>query len=417
MRTHGRIAIFLAVVLSAAAASLVPASALARSSAAQVAPTGNAWGSYVRVGGIAESGHTALAVLGCGGRHDSNDVAAVHVPGLSTGVIRSKTDATDVNGDPGSRSVNVTHNINLLDGLITADAVRAVSRTSYDGSRFTGNGRGSEFVGLEINGKPYSVNASGRVNLGGIGYAVLNHESQAQNGAVHRTDMVSIHVTRDVPRLHLSAGTVMVVAHALSSVHPAGGILGGYAFGSRAVVSGGAPLGANAGKSALVYVSCDGTDGKVVKNQVANLGLSPAFSLFNVQSTAQGEVQSKTASLKLTDTVEEADLLQGLIHAKAIKAVAAGSTAHGERHFTSRGSQFGQLLVAGFPQINLNVSRNTRVSLPGLGVLWLHRVIRSDNQIEVRMIELQVRKPNTLGLPVGADVQVGVARAAIRQVK
>jgi hypothetical protein len=63
----------------------------------------------------------------------------------------------------------------------------------------------------------------------------------------------------------------------------------------------------------------------------------------------------------------------------------------------------------------VGVRRNTRLSVPGVGVLWLHRVIRKDNQIEVRMIELQVRKPNSLGLPVGADVQVGVARAVIKK--
>jgi hypothetical protein len=405
---------FLAVLLTIAVAAIVP-SAVAGSSTGAVVPTGNAWGTFVRVGNTAKSGHSALAVLGCRGKHDRNDVAAAHAPGLTTGAVRSRTDVVSVEGGSGSRSVNVVHGINLLDGLITADAVKAVSRTSYDGSRFTGNGRGSEFVGLRINGKRYSVDASGRVNLPGVGYVLLNHERRAQHGALHSTDMVSIHITRDVQRLHLTAGTVIVVAHALSSIHRAGGILGGYAFGSRAVASGGDPLGANAGKSALVYVSCDGTDGKVVSNQIANLGLSPVFSLFNVQSTAEGEVHSNTASLKLTDTVEEADLLKGLIHARAIRAVAAGSIAHGIRSFSAQGSRFGQLSITGFPQINLNVPRNTRVFLPGLGALWLHRVIRSDHQIEVRMIELEVTKPNTLGLPVGADVQVGVARALIKK--
>jgi len=43
-------------------------------------------------------------------------------------VIRSRTNAITVKGGTGSRSVNVIHNINLLDGQITADTVRAVSR-------------------------------------------------------------------------------------------------------------------------------------------------------------------------------------------------------------------------------------------------------------------------------------------------
>ena len=131
MRPRTQTVIFLITAVSAAAAALAPASAVAGSTAASLVPTGNAWGSFVKVGQIAKSGHTALAVLGCGHDRDSNDVAAAHAPGIRTGVIRSRTNATTVKGGTGSRSVNVIHNVNLLGGQITADAVRAVSRTSY----------------------------------------------------------------------------------------------------------------------------------------------------------------------------------------------------------------------------------------------------------------------------------------------
>jgi hypothetical protein len=226
--------------------------------------------------------------------------------------------------------------------------------------------------------------------------------------------MIVVRVTRNVPSLHLTAGTVIVIGHALTAIERTAGFLGGYAFGSQAVVSG-VPLGANAGRSALVYVTCHGTDGEVRSNQVLNLGVPQVFGLSNVQSTAEGEVGATKASLRLTDTIETADVLKGLVDAKAIRAVAAGSVSDGVRHFNSRGSRFAQLSVAGFPAIGVGVRRNTRLSVPGVGVLWLHRVIRKDNQIEVRMIELQVKKPNSLGLPVGADVQVGVARAVIKK--
>jgi hypothetical protein len=403
----------LTAMVSAAAALLVPGSAMAGSSGRSLVPTGNAWGTFVKVGQVAKSGHTALAVLGCGPTSDSNDVAAVHVPGIKTGVVRSRTHTFSVKGGSGSQSVNVIHNVNLLNGQITADAIRAVSKTSYDGSRFEGGGRGSEFVGLRIAGKKYSAKFSGRVNLPGIGYVQLNRRTRANNGAEHVTQMVVVHVTRNVPSLQLTAGTVIIVGHALTAVERVGGILGGYAYGSKAVVAG-VPVGANAGRSALVYVGCHGTDGAVLTNQILNLGVPSVFGLSNVQSTAQGEVHRSKASLRLTDTIEQADVLQGLIDGKGIQAVAEGSISHGVRHFDSRGSRFAQLSVKGFPAIDVNVPRNTRISIPGLGTLWLHRVIRSDNQIEVRMIELQVRKPNSLGLPVGADVQVGVARAVIK---
>ena len=75
-------------------------------------------------------------------------------------------------------------------------------------------------------------------------------------------------------------------------------------------------------------------------NQILNLGVPQVFGLSNVQSTAQGEVGGTKASLRLTDTIETADVLKGLVDAKAIRAVAAGSIAHGVRHFNTRGSRF-----------------------------------------------------------------------------
>ena len=188
MRPRTQTVIFL--ITAAAAAALAPASAVAGSTAASLVPTGNAWGSYVKVGQIAKSGHTALAVLGCGHDRDSNDVAAAHAPGIRTGVIRSRTNATTVKGGTGSRSVNVIHNVNLLGGQITADAVRAVSRTSFNGTRYRGGGGRSEFVGLRINGKKYSARASGRVNLPGIGYVQLNQQTRASDGTEHLTHMI-----------------------------------------------------------------------------------------------------------------------------------------------------------------------------------------------------------------------------------
>ena len=64
MRPRAQTVSFLITAVSAAAAALAPASAVAGSSAASLVLTGNAWGTYVKVGQIAKSGHTALAVLG-----------------------------------------------------------------------------------------------------------------------------------------------------------------------------------------------------------------------------------------------------------------------------------------------------------------------------------------------------------------
>ena len=57
---------------------------------------------------------------------------------------------------------------------------------------------------------------------------------------------------------------------------------------------------------------------------------------------------------------------------------------------------------------------NTKVSLAGLGTLWLHRQIKTANKITVIMVQLVVTVPsNPLGLAVGTTVNVAYASVSI----
>jgi hypothetical protein len=53
------------------------------------------------------------------------------------------------------------------------------------------------------------------------------------------------------------------------------------------------------------------------------------------------------------------------------------------------------------------------VSLAGIGTLYLHRVTQTSNNIVVRMIVVVLAPGNTLGLPAGLKVEVGVASASL----
>jgi len=44
--------------------------------------------------------------------------------------------------------------------------------------------------------------------------------------------------------------------------------------------------------------------------------------------------------------------------------------------------------------------------------LWLRREIITSNSIEIRMIELIISVQNSLGIPVGTDIRIGVAEAS-----
>ena len=258
----------LAVVSLVVVGLLAAAPAGAQTSAAtRLLPVGNAWGTSVVSDDTVRSGPSARSGLGCSGTHADNNVAAVEASGVSTGVVQTRVDAVTINGGPGSRAVSVVHDVDLLDGRITADAVKAVSRTWHDDSGFHGNGRGSSFLNLRIDGSTYSADASGRIQLDGIGYVLLDRRTSRTGGAMHKTHMIEVHVTQDAPSLGLTAGTVIVVAHAQTAIKQVGGILGGIAFGSQGVASA-APIAAEAGRSAVVHVSCGGTDGQLRTNQI-----------------------------------------------------------------------------------------------------------------------------------------------------
>jgi hypothetical protein len=105
-------------------------------------------------------------------------------------------------------------------------------------------------------------------------------------------------------------------------------------------------------------------------------------------------------------------LLGGLITADLIRATDRGSKEGKTRAFTDAGSTFVNLVVAGRP-IGKETGRNKAIELPGIGTLWLHRVIRRSSSIEVRMIELEVKEENPFGLKPGSKLQVAVARAVV----
>jgi len=69
------------------------------------------------------------------------------------------------------------------------------------------------------------------------------------------------------------------------------------------------------------------------------------------------------------------------------------------------------LVVNGQP-IDGDVAPNTKIRVDGL-TIWLHRVLQNSNSIEVRMIEIVVKRSNPFDLQIGTDVQVAVAEASV----
>ena len=378
--------------------------------------TADAYGTYAFVGSVVKAGKSAVVNLGgCGTltppMSNSNTVATVNAPPfVTTGLINTTASATD-GGTQTSQATADVHGVNVLMGLITGDEVKAVSTTTLDPSGFQVSATGSNLVNLVVNGVPITVlpSPNTQINLPGIGHVVLNEQISTLRSSSASLTVNMIHVFVTLTNPLVPKGTQIIVAHATSMLKASvGGTLDGFAYGSFANVS----HTIISGKSAYISLGCQGTNGVIKSNSVASVDASPTLKVGTVQDTAQGTVTSTSASGETTSTVQTANVADGAVTVDLIKADAHSFTDGSTFTFDDGGSQFVNLSVNGHPEIGDDVGPNTKVTLVGLGTLWLRREIITSNSIEIRMIELIISVQNSLGIPVGTDIRIGVAEAS-----
>jgi hypothetical protein len=199
-------------------------------------------------------------------------------------------------------------------------------------------------------------------------------------------------------------GTQVNVSVAKSSLSgPVEGVLHGTAFGSSAQV--GSTV--RAGRSFPEYMPCLGTHGKTRKNTGVGANIPGVLKSGTITDTANGTVSSTQLLGETSSTIQQVSLLSGVITASVVKA---DVTLNGNPPTLGDASSFIGLHVAGHPGIGDNVPINTKVDLPGIGTLWLHKQVKKATGIRVIMIQLVIgSKNNPAGLPLGARVDVGYA--------
>jgi hypothetical protein len=405
--------VIVAGLLLALGTVLAVARAQAGSAPLNFAYSGDAYGTFVRVGAVATSGPSFPAGLSfCtakAGATSSNSGATSNVPGLlGTGTVTNTVSSFKSSSMGYARAASTVQNANVLNGLIKASAINAISRVNYQLGRGFTFANPSSVVGLTVAGHSVSVSPNTKVTIAGLGYVVVNEQSRSvTNGIAAQTvNMIHVVVTVSGNVYGLSPGTNIIVGHARAALSTprAGGPVRGYSYGTRANV--GTTL--LSGNSAPASIPCMGGSSK---NQIASVTLPKIGSTGTVVDTASAVVGSQSTTANATSSVQTVNLLSGLVRASAVRANVHGSF-NGISHSFSDGSTFTSLTVNGHSVAT--VSANTVIKISNLGTLYLHRVLRTTNSYTVRMIELVVTTPNRYGLPVGADVQVGVANITFR---
>jgi hypothetical protein len=150
--------------------------------------------------GLGRSAVTYLECLANGEKSGSNRVNSTGVPG----VLTTGTNVNEVYGNVTStRSVasatSRIKNVDLLDGLLTADVIRGVATATADGAGPRTSFAGSKFVNLRILGQPFGDNVAPNtvVNIPGLGNLTLYATNAYGNAgfASGTVEMVVLKVT------------------------------------------------------------------------------------------------------------------------------------------------------------------------------------------------------------------------------
>jgi hypothetical protein len=180
------------------------------------------------------------------------------------------------------------------------------------------------------------------------------------------------------------------------------------------------PVATQLGRSAFQPCPCQGTGGKTLSNTVDSVEAGEDGKVLKANVTLSTVFTDKTATsarVKNTSKVTGLNAFDGLITAKAIKAVANTSATSNSMKSSPEGSEFVNLKIdtgTSIKEIEADVSPNTRVNLDGIGHVLLKSVKKGGNgerlsTITVEMLTIVVEEENEFGLPVGSRIVVAHA--------
>lgn len=387
---------------------------------------GDAWGTHANAtaGDIAvrlgRSAYIPCPCLGTDGAVNTNTVDTVTAGDAFSAATINTTAYAEKFSDMRAkvRMTAAVENVNALDGLITADLIEANATARATASNLVATPKGSQFVGLTINGQSIAdVGVGERINLPGFGYVKLNNVVRYGDGGNRigiRVEMMRIVITRE-NSLDIPVGALIVVAQAEASYDRDDplGFAGGAVWASDATSSV-ALVENRLGKSAAEYFGCL-SDGDVLRtNNVETVSAPGLLTTGTGRTTLKGHADSNDLFGRGISRLEDVDLLDGTLTADVIKGVARTSyTSAGGGTASFDGSSFVNLRVLGLA-IGDDVAPNTRIDIPLLGYVILYETSShadaAGSRALVTMVHLYVSIPNTLGLPVGTEIRLGFAR-------
>lgn len=345
-------------------------------------------------------------------------VASVKVAGLvDVGAITSGQDAV-ASGD----GVKITSGvkiagISLLGGAIKADAIESTSFASASSAGLDG-GTSTTFVRLTIGGKAYPMNVppNTKVEIPGLVEVVINETrvDKSVPGKTIRTMGTALHLTLLKQQGQAPAGAEIKLNPTQALIVPTGddvaSAVGGFSYATFAGVQAGNDIKVLAQPTGIVMLPSTGTDGVEASNTIAAANIPGVAEIGAITTRANATTVIGYSDVTTGARLAKINLLGGLITADAVEVTAHVRKSAAD-NVAEATTNLVRLVVAG-KKIPVDVKPNTQIYILGVGQVYINQQLTQPGYSAVVGVRVTL-STKKFGLPVGADIHIGVASSYV----
>ncbi len=307
--------------------------------------------------------------------------------------------------------------VSLLNGLITAQAIETTATATINSAGDVRRNGGTRLIGVKIGDQriPINVAKNTAIVIPGVLKVVVNEvRGQLGGDALIKSAATGLHITLLKPRDGLSAGASIeltpTMARILLPVPIDGEPAFGFAYSTRVGVHAGDAVDVKSAPTAVVICPAGGTNGVDLTNATARVLLPGVLKVNALANTANATVTNAETDATMTAKIGAVDVLNGLITLDAVVAKARVNQVGSNPPTKTASSKVLGLSIGG-DEIPVKVSPNTVIEIPGL----VKVIINEQTNLPFPYNGIAVRALHIIALPgapddiAGIDIEVGVA--------
>jgi hypothetical protein len=246
--------------------------------------SGEAFGVSVNAAGVTV-GPTPHVVLPPDGGMVSDQLLRITVPNAATSTTLGVVTTGSIGPNTATAQSSATvQQVNLLNGVVVAQLVVAMSSSAADGSTATSTSEGSTLIGLSVNGSsPTDVTPPPNTRISIPGGTVILNEQIASGDGVHTSALTvnMIHVVLNDPLGTITGDIIVASAHSDVNFVPA-------AKAGNAFMTGGGKLGT--GRDIATFGFNAGSRGGVLHGQLQYIDHAASLNVHSLSIDSFGVI-------------------------------------------------------------------------------------------------------------------------------